>query len=145
MSPLRRTLPTILLSAMAVFIAACSFTESKQAAEQTADTLYHTLATGDIDAAMDLYSDRFYQETNREEWRKILYSVHERLGDYENHELLNWNVWTGVSSEVTGTVTTLVYHVQYTKYDATEQLTFLGSSSPQLVGHHYNSRGLLLD
>ncbi|MFQ5988865.1 MAG: hypothetical protein ACE5K9_03005 [Candidatus Methylomirabilales bacterium] len=141
----RKTLATILLRAMVLFLGACSVAESKKGAEQTADTLYHTLATGDMEAVMDLYSDRFYQETSREEWQTVLRSDHDRLGDYQTDELVNWNVWTGVSTEVTGTATTLVYHVQYSKYDATEQLTFFGSSRPQLVGHHFNSKGLLLD
>lgn len=145
MVTLRKTLTTILLPAMVLFLGACSVAESKKGAQQTADTLYHTLAAGDMEAVMDLYSDRFYQETSREEWRKILNELHERLGDYQTHELVNWKVWTGVSAELTGTVTTLVYHVEYSKYDATEQLTFLGSSRPQLVGHYFNSNGLLLD
>jgi len=50
-----------------------------------------------------------------------------------------------VSTEVTGTLTTLVYNVQYSKYDATEQLVFLGTNPLKLVGHHFNSKGLLLD
>lgn len=145
MLTLTKTVTAILLSATVLLVAACSLTESKEAAEQSANTLYHTLATGDIDAAIDLYSDRFYEETTREEWRKILSNVHDRLGDYQTHELVNWKVWTGVSTEVSGTVTTLIYNVQYSKYDATEQLTFMGANPPQLVGHHINSRGLLLE
>ena len=98
-----------------------------------------------MDAVVDLYSDRFYRETSREEWRRILLGVHDRLGNYQGHQLANWKMWTGVSTEVTGTLTTLVYNVQYSKYDATEQLVFLGTNPPKLVGHHFNSKGLLLD
>ncbi len=52
-----RIVRTILFSAMILSLAACSFAESKDAAEQSANTLYHTVATGDMDAVMDLYSD----------------------------------------------------------------------------------------
>lgn len=140
-----RIVRAILISAMVLSLAACSFAESMDAAEQSANVLYHTVATGDMDAVMDLYSDRFYQETSREEWHRILRGVHDRLGDYQGHELVNWKIWTGVSTEVTGTPTTLVYNVQYSKYDATEQLVFLATNPPKLVGHHFNSKGLLLD
>jgi len=70
-----RIVRAILISAMVLSLAACSFAESKDAAEQSANVLYHTVATGDMDAVMDLYSDRFYQETSREEWHRILHGV----------------------------------------------------------------------
>lgn len=143
MPTFRRTLTAILLSTMALFIAGCSFLESKKAAEQSADTLYETLGTGDIDAALDLYSDRFYQETSREDTRMFLHTILDRLGQYQSHELISWNVQKGANSQYIGTVTLLVYHVHYSNYDATEELTFFGNSPPQLVGHYVRSEGLL--
>ncbi|MFQ5989460.1 MAG: hypothetical protein ACE5K9_06050 [Candidatus Methylomirabilales bacterium] len=142
MPTLRRTLTTILLAAMALFLAACSFTENKQAAEQTADTLYLSLAIGDIEGVLDLYSDRFYQETSREDARMFWNTILDRLGQYHSHELISWDVTTQANTQFIGTVTVLVYNVHYSHYDATEELTFLGSSPPQLVGHYVRSDAL---
>ncbi len=139
MPTLRRTLTTILLAAMALFLAACSFTENKQAAEQTAESLYLYLAIEDIDGVMGLYSDRLYQETSREDTRMFLNTLLDRLGQYQSHELISWDVSSQVNTQFMGTVTVLVYNVHYSHDDATETLTFLGSSPPQLVGHFVRS------
>lgn len=141
----KKTSTHILVATLACSLAACGLLEGTKAAEQSADVLYQTLASGNIEAPLDLYSPRFYQETDREEWLKILTSVHDRLGDYKSRELVNWNLRTNVGTEMSGTVTTLVYKVQYSKHDATEQLVFWGANPPQLIGHHFNSKGFLLE
>ncbi len=143
MLSLRKIATTFLVSAMVPFLAACSIQESKAAAEASANMYYETVATGNVDAVLGLYSDRFYEKTSKNKWRQILQYVHAKLGAYESHELLNWNVHHGVNTKYIGTITTLVYEVQYSKYDATERLVFMGSRSPKLIGHHINSQGLL--
>ncbi len=125
---------------MALFLAACSsYTENKQAAEQTAEYLYLYLAMEDIDGVIGLYSDRLYQETSREDTRMFWNTTLDRLGQYQSHELISWDVSTQLNTQFMGTVTVLVYNVHYSHDDATETLTFLGSSPPQLVGHFVES------
>lgn len=118
----------------------CSFGESKKAAEATADQLFLELSKGPSEKYYDLYSDDFYKITPREEWKKLREKLKDKLGDYSSHKLVNWNV-INFNLETT---TTLVYRVTYTKYEATETLTFKGSEHPILVGHFFNSKGLLL-
>ncbi len=125
---------------MALFLAACSFTENKQAAKQTAESLYLSLALGDIDGVLDLYSDRLYQGTSREDTRMFLNRLLDRLGQYQSRELI---VSTQANTQFMGTVTVLVYNVHYYHDDATETLTFLDSSPPQLVGHFVRSDVLM--
>ena len=73
----------------------------------------------------------------------VLQTIVDRLGHYQSHKLVSWNVHKGANSQHIGTVTTLVYHVRYSNYDATEELTFFGSSPLQLVGHYIQSDALL--
>jgi hypothetical protein len=119
----------------------CSFGESKKAAEAAADQLFIELAKGPSEKYYDLYSEEFYSSTSREDWKRMREKVNEKLGNYNGHKLVSWNV----KSFNLKTTTVLVYTVTYAKYEATETLAFVGSDHPKLVGHNINSKGLLLE
>jgi hypothetical protein len=130
----------LIISLSALLLFGCSFGESEKAAETAADKLFLEVSKGPSEKYYDLYSDDFYKATSKEEWKKIRESLKQKLGDYVSHQLINWNV----KSFNLETTTVLTYKVTYSKYEATETLTFKGGDQPKLVGHFINSKGLLL-
>jgi hypothetical protein len=123
-----------------LFMFGCSFGESKKASEAIAEQLFLEVSKGPSEKYFDLYSDEFYKVITKDEWKKVRVNIKNKLGDYVGSKLENWNVKTFNMS----TTTVLVYKVSYSKYEATEILTFMGGDKPKLVGHQINSKGLLL-
>ena len=130
-----------------LLLGGCGMGANKQAAEATATKLYQASAQKDWDAVLQLYSPEFYQKTTREEWRSMLLGLHEKLGDYKNHQLTNWNFRTFQGVGGSSQTIVLLYKVQYANGEATESLTFMGNGdekSLKISGHQINSPVLLV-
>ncbi len=135
------------LFATTLLLGGCGAGASKQAAEATATKLYQARSQKDWDAVLQLYSPEFYQKTSKEQWRGMILGLHEKLGDYKDHQLKNWNYQT--FSGVGGSTKTivLIYQVQYANGEATETLTFVGRGDEKtlkITGHQINSPALLM-
>ena len=46
----------------------------------------------DYDAALLLYGDRFFEQTDRDSWKESLEAITKRLGSLDEYKLKNWGV-----------------------------------------------------
>jgi hypothetical protein len=119
----------------------------KPQAESVGQQLYEAIRAKDYDRALSLYDPMFFQQTNRDEWRKMLAGINTKLGDLVSYEQRGWNInaQTGTGS-ASGVYVTLTYKVTYAKYPADETLSLFmpaGGSKFTITGHNINSTGLL--
>jgi len=127
----------------------CGMGKAKGEAEQVAAAFFDALRQQDHEAAMELFSEKFFEETSREEWRNILDKVGEKLGTPESRKLVRWYVFAGKDKRgLSGTTVDLSYEVTYEKYPAQVFMVVnrpLRGGDFKIVSMNINSRGLLLE
>ena len=124
----------------------CSAGASKQAAEATASKYFQALSQKDWDTAVSLYAPEFFEKTPKKQWREMLANLGEKLGEYQSHQLQNWQYQSHTGTGGSRRVTVLTYRVRYAKGEATEVFTFLGGGDGeqlQIAGHQITSPALL--
>jgi len=129
------------------FLCACGASTAKSEAEALASKYFEAVEKGSPEEALPLYGDLFYKATTKEEWLKILNKVREKLGPAKSHVLANWNVSVQANTSGSGSYVTLNYNVKYALYDAQENLVIfkpMSGGEVKILGHHINSKGLLL-
>jgi hypothetical protein len=100
----------------------CSFSSDRKEAEQLAEEYFAKMKGGDIEGVLPFYSAGFYEETSPTEWRTILEDQRARCGVPQSYSLVNWNVFSSFGSN-SGTRTTLIYAVRYSRCRVRETLT----------------------
>ena len=136
----------ILGSLLVVSFLTCGVVSARPEAEALADVSFSARSEGDLDLALSLYSDLFFEATPRSEWTDSLLMLEHRLGKPSRHEPTEWNVYVGSGPAGTGTYVTLDYDVQYAKYPAQETFRFFTSimgGPTEIIFHHLDSAGLL--
>jgi hypothetical protein len=115
-------------------------------AERVAEEYFQQVRVGNLDRAISLYSERFFQNTDRVQWRNKLELVKNALGDLETFELRATHQRTFTDRSTSNTCIVLVYSVKYSKYPALETINVCLASAPQVPaidGHDIRSDGLI--
>jgi hypothetical protein len=135
----------VAIGVVALVMAARGVSAGKQAGEATAGKYFQAVSQKDWDTVMSLYSPLFFEKLSKKQWRDTLATLAKRLGDYQSHQLKEWEYRRTSGPNGSQRVMILTYQVRYTKAEATETLTFSGGSDGelQIVGHRINSPALL--
>lgn len=114
----------------------CSFSKDREEAEQLAEQYFSEMVSGDIEGVLSLYSPQFYEVTSRAEWLTFLENQRARCGTPKTYSLVTWNVFSSFGKN-SGTRTTLVYDVQYTRCRVSEKMTLFKPTGGkiQIQGH----------
>jgi hypothetical protein len=137
-----------LLIPVSLMLAGCGFVQGKKDAEALLTRHFQAVSTNGFDTALDDYSPQFFQKTTKEEWRKALTKLNEKLGVYQSHSVTGWRVFKNATPSGAGTTVLLQCEVTYTKHPATESFTLFkgfGESDYKIVRHQINSTGLLTE
>jgi hypothetical protein len=133
---------------IALLLGGCGFAQGKKAGEAVLIRHFQTIATNGFDTALTDYSAQFFQKTTKDEWRKALTKINDKLGAYQNHTVTSWRVFKNVGPSSVGTTVSLQCQVNYSKHPATESFTLFkgaGDSDYKIVGHQINSTALLTE
>jgi hypothetical protein len=135
----------VAIGVVAIVLAARGASAGKQAGEATAGKYFQAVSQKDWDTAMSLYAPLFFEKSPKKQWRAVLANLAEKLGDYQSHQLKDWQYRSYTGTNGSQRVMILTYQVRYTKAEATETLTFSGGGNGelQIVGHHIDSPALL--
>jgi hypothetical protein len=132
----------------AMLLGGCGFVQSTQDAEKVVARHFQELATNGVDVAMTDYGDAFFKKTTKQEWRKALSNLGQKLGTYQSDTITSWRVFKNAGTTGSGTTVTLQFQVTYSKHKATENFTLfkgITDSDYKIVGHQINSTGLLTE
>lgn len=136
------------LSLAAVLLTGCGISKAKNEAEPVAQAYFECIKGGDCEAALDLFSAQFYEQTPRDEWQRMIEKVQEKLGDLQSYELVQWSVFRGSKGGLTGTMVQLQYQATYEEHPAQVSVVVhkpVGGSGFKIRGMNINSPGLLID
>jgi hypothetical protein len=124
-----------ILAAMSCAIA-CSFSKDREEAEQVAEQYFSEMVSGNIEGVLSLYSPQFYEVTSRAEWLTFLQNQRARCGTPNTYSLTTWSVFSSLGTN-SGTRTTLVYDVEYSRCRVSEKMTIFKPSGGkiQIQGH----------
>jgi hypothetical protein len=134
---IRKRAARVALMLVAVCVAmGCSLSRNKKEAEQLAEQYFSEMMSGDIEDVLSLYSAQFYALTSRVEWLTFLENQRARCGTPKTYALVTWNVFSSFGTN-SGTRTTLVYDVQYSRCRVSEKITTFKPSGGkiQIQGH----------
>jgi hypothetical protein len=126
----------------------CGFTQGKKDAEAVLARHFQTIATNGFDTALTDYGAPFFQKTTKDEWKKALTKLNDKLGTYQGHTVTGWRVFKNAGTTGSGTTVSLQCQVSYSKHPATESFTLfkgVGDSEYKIVGHQINSTALLTE
>jgi len=123
----------------------CGVSKDKTAAQGVAEACFESVKRKDFQGVLQCYSPKFFENTSREKWTKMLQNVNAKLGDLQDYEIVGWNFrkFAGLGG---GTYLHLQYNVTYSKYPAQEILTLyrpLTGGEFKIVAHGINSPGFL--
>jgi hypothetical protein len=138
----------LVLSAVLLLSGGCGITKGKKDGEAVLTRHFQTIATNGFDTALTDYGAQFFQKTSKDEWRKALSKLNEKLGTYQSHTVTGWRVFQNAGTFGSGTTVSLQCQVNYSKHQATESFTLfkaLGASDYKIVGHQINSTALLTE
>ncbi len=137
-----------LFAAASLLFGGCGFTKGKKDGEAVLTRHFQNIATNGFDTALTDYGTQFFLKTTKDEWRKALTKLSDKLGTYQSHTVTGWRVFKNVSTSGAGTTVSLQCQVTYSKHPATESFTLfkgVGDSDYKIVGHQINSTALLTE
>jgi hypothetical protein len=140
----RRPIWLVFVAASALLVTACGVAGAKQDAERALVAHFAALRASDDQAALDGYSEQFFAKTPRPQAAQILRNLTAKVGQYQSHQIVGWNVNRKVGTGA-GTYVTMKVHVTYSKSSTDEQLVFFRASSgdPIKIFAHSVSTSLL--
>ena len=103
---------------------------------------YENVKQNNFTLIASLYSDAFYENTNRESWEELYSRIHSLLGNLISIELESWNTRSVSSTSGSGRHFTLVYKNRYENGYATETINIFvprGENEIRINGHNFNS------
>jgi hypothetical protein len=137
-----------MLGVLGCLAAGCGISKDRQSAETVADEYLTAVANQDLDKAISLWDSRgFQQGITEKEWRKVLSSLPNKLGDMRGHKMVGWRIEKRAMTSMTGTFCALNYQVTYAKYPSQETVTLFRPVRGDhflVVGHNINCKGLVL-
>jgi hypothetical protein len=144
-----RVLLAVLIASLAgTLLSGCGMGEAKGEAELVAQAYFDCIQKADFDGAMELFSAKFFQATPREEWRVMQEKIGEKLGGLQSYKLVQWNVFKGKKSGLSGIIVELGYEATYEKYPAQVLIVAykpVGGEEFGIISMNVNSQGLLLE
>ena len=144
----RHIFPVAAFTVAFLLLGGCGFTQGKKDGEAVLTRHFRTIATNGFDTALTDYGTQFFQKTSKDEWRKALTKLSDKLGAYQSHTVTGWRVFKNASTSGSGTTVSLQCQVAYSKHPATESFTLFkgaGDSDYKIVGHQINSTALLTE
>ena len=114
-------------------------------AEQAADQYYQALKSKDFDKAASYFLDTPGEPTDK--WLQQLRDYNGKLGDLQGYHLVD----KAVNTVYSGTRYTLIFNTKYSKYSATETLSFFdgiaaygkkGGNGMKIEGMSIESKGI---
>lgn len=106
---------------------------------------FEAIKTKDFEQALSFYGADFYSATPREEWKKNLMTINQKLGDLKSYQQTGWRM-QAVTGTHNGTVFQFQYKVDYSNYSADEEIQLFrptGSNEIKITKHQINSKGFL--
>src|SRR5689334_5178490 len=98
----------------------CASTQAEKDAHAVRARHLQCLSTNGFDTAMIDYGAQFFQKTTKDEWRKALTKLNDKLGTYQSHTVSGWRVFKNAGTSGAGTTVSLECQVTYSKHSATE-------------------------
>jgi len=143
MSVMRKLCFIAVLLLVSALIIGCSIDKS---VESSTGALFESIRARDYEKALGFYSPKFFEKTPREELLRALIAINTKLGDLQTYKIVNWKSTKTIGTGDNGTYWTLECDVSYSKYPASETITFFkptAGSDFKIVGHNINSKGFL--
>jgi hypothetical protein len=97
----------VLVAATSLLLGGCGFTKGKTDAEAVVTRHFQTIATNGLDAAMTDYGTQFFQQTKKDDWRKALAKLSDKLGTYQSHTVTFWHIFENAGTSGAGTTVSL--------------------------------------
>jgi hypothetical protein len=108
----------------------------KREAEEITNKLYYYLETKDFQNAQTLFSEKFFEVTDREKLQKIFNQSHEEFGNLTNFSLLEWNTFVVKGTQAKSEYL-LVYQVEREKKPTVEKIGMIKENdSIKIVSYH---------
>jgi hypothetical protein len=111
-------------------------------AKKTVDVVFSKLQAENYDEALNYYSEKFFEITPKDKFKKMLQTSNSKLGNIINYSVLNYNVKVYNYD----TYITLVYKVNREKFYSKETIFLYKGGSDEsflIEGHNINSEGFL--
>jgi len=133
----------ILLSILTIVFAGCNFNTTstnneydRKDAEKITNKFYHYLDMNDFKKAETLFSEKFFEVTDRDQLQKIFEKTVEDCGTLTNFELQDWNTLVVKGSNPKSEYV-LLYKVSRKKKDTMERVSMMKENdSIKIVGYH---------
>jgi len=134
----------LMLGFLLLMALTCSlgFVDAKPDAELIVTRYFESRVSGDVDEALSLYADLFFEVTPRPEWQESLVMLDRKLGPPGDRTLTAWNVFVGAREAGAGTYVALEYDVEYAFYPAHESFRIFTPAwgwPASIISHHVNS------
>lgn len=127
---------------LALLATGCSFSASREAAEEAMADYFAAIERRDYAAAMDVCADSFFKDVSREAWEARLAGTTRRLGDLQSYEAVSWNVKKSVGANG-GTFVQVIYQTRYTRRPAVEQFILKKADGDfRIIAHRIDARDL---
>jgi hypothetical protein len=125
------------------FMLSCNFNTTssnsesdKREGEEITHKLYYYLETTDFKKAEHLFSEKFFEVTDREKLQKIFSQTQDQLGNIQNFSLLEWNTFVVKGSNPKSEYLFL-YQVEREKKPSVEKIGMIKENdSIKIVSYH---------
>lgn len=110
------------------------------------DEYFEQVKQNDFNVIAAYYSDKFYENTSKEDWEELYNRIHLKLGQLVSVELKSWNMKSVWGTSGSGKHFTLVYNNKYENGNAEETVVLFaprGKNEIKIDGYHYNSKAFL--
>lgn len=117
-------------------------------AKKVVDDFYLNVENKDYDSILTLIGEERITPELENETLTLLTAINNKLGDYEDHQIITWNERTMVGTEGSGTSFFITSNVSYAKYPATETFTIYNPSGTDrflITNYHSTSKGFILE
>lgn len=133
------------------FITSCQFNtqflnlaEDKQAAEAVTNQLYELIKAKDYEATTKLFSDKFFEVTDKEKLFKIFTITNTKLGEMLGSEI---EAWETKSTKGTNASTNYVflYKITYEHFQSKETIRLIKENDGviRIISYNVDSEGFL--
>jgi hypothetical protein len=134
---------TILFFVCTISLFSCSMVKGKGEAEKVAEAQFNDRMQNGWAGTNKYYSKLFWKNTSEKKWQNLEKLVSKAMGKPESYSLSNWNIQSKVNTnELSGTIVTLVYDVEYEKGKGAERLVLhkpLMGDEYSIIAHNFNS------
>ena len=141
----RKIITSAFIILFLLLLTACSFVKEKDEAIKSVDDFYLKLENGEYEDTLNMYHEKWFTVTSKNETTTFLMKLDDKLGRIEQYSVTTWNTKTYVGTDGSGTYVTLLYSVNRTKYSSDETLTLFkpkGEEKYYLLSYKVNSKGL---